>query len=102
MHRPTSLTIFAEDHPGATFRELLDGFNEQWVAAARFLSGDVVIEMLRSVGAWTEDFYVDVDLDTLARSRWGFAADGPSPYWQVVGRSTWNESCTTRRSVARV
>lgn len=82
-----SLTIFAEDHPGATFRELLDGFNEQWVAAARFLSGDVVIEMLRSVGEWTEDFYVDVDLDTLAREPVGFfAADGPSPYWQVVGR----------------
>ena len=32
------LTLYAIDHPGVTFRALLDGFNEQWVTAASFLS----------------------------------------------------------------
>src|SRR6476620_9161611 len=41
-----SLTLFATDHPGSSFRALLDGFNEQWVAASRFLSTELVIEML--------------------------------------------------------
>ena len=33
-----SLTLFAKDHPGLSFRALLDGFNEQWVAASQFFS----------------------------------------------------------------
>lgn len=82
-----SLTIFAEDHPGATFRELLDGFNEQWVTASQFFSTELIVEMVGVVGTWTESFYRDVDLSEFAREPVGFfAADGPSPYWHVVGR----------------
>ena len=33
---PPGLFLYAEDHPGLTFRGLLDGFNEQWVQAAEF------------------------------------------------------------------
>lgn len=82
-----SLTLFAETHPGLTFRELLDGFNDAWVATARFLSCDVLIELLRLVGEWSDDFYCAVDLDMTAREPVGFfAADGVSPYWQVIAR----------------
>ncbi len=82
-----SLTMFARDHPGLSFRASLDGFNEQWVAASRFLSNSLVIELLRLVGEWSDDFYCDVGLDTTSREPVGFfAADGPSPYWRVIAR----------------
>ena len=82
-----SLTIFATTHPGLTFRELLDGFNNEWVRSAEFLSHDLVLEQLRQVGDSSDRFYTAVGLDTIAREPVGFfAADGPSPYWQVIGR----------------
>jgi uncharacterized protein (TIGR03083 family) len=82
-----SLTIFAADHPGMTFRSLLDGFNEQWVTASRFVSTELLIELLRLVGDWSEAFYRDVGLETIARESVGlFAETEPSPYWQVIGR----------------
>jgi hypothetical protein len=82
-----SLTLFAGDHPGLSFRSLLDGFNEQWVAAARFLSNELVIEMLGLVGDWSEAFYCNVGLDTTSREAVGFFAETePSPYWQVIAR----------------
>jgi uncharacterized protein (TIGR03083 family) len=82
-----SLTLFAEDHPGMSFRELLDGFNEEWVRAARFLSTELVIELLRLVGDWSAAFYIDVGLETMSREPVGlFAQTEPSPYWQVIAR----------------
>jgi uncharacterized protein (TIGR03083 family) len=82
-----SLTLFAEDHPGYTFRELLDGFNEHWVSGARFLSIPLLIELLRLVGDWSADFYESVGLDTIAREPVQFFANlEPSPYWQVIAR----------------
>ncbi len=82
-----SLTLFAIDHPGMSFRSLLDGFNEQWVTAARFLSNELVIEMLGLVGDWSETFYCNVDLETTSREPVGFFAETePSPYWQVIAR----------------
>ena len=82
-----SLTLFAAHHPGLSFRSLLDGFNEQWVTASRFLSNELVIEMLGLVGDWSEAFYCDVGLDTTSREPVGlFAETEPSPYWQVIAR----------------
>ena len=82
-----SLTIFATAHAGLTFRELLDGFNNEWVRAAEFLSHDLVLEQLRHVGDSSDRFYTAVGLDTMSREPVGFfAADGLSPYWQVIGR----------------
>jgi hypothetical protein len=81
------LTLYALDHPGATFRALLDGFNEQWVTAATFLSIDLVLELLRLVGEWSDSFYREVGLETIAREPVGlFASSEPSPYWQVIAR----------------
>ena len=82
-----SLTLFAEDHPGLAFRQLLDGFNEEWVAASRFLGTPLLIELLDVVGRWSADFYENVGLETVAREPVQFFATlDPSPYWQVIAR----------------
>ena len=67
--------------------QLLDGFNEQWVTASTFLSPELLIELLRLVGEWTDDFYSNVGLDTVSREPVGFFAQTePSPYWQLIAR----------------
>jgi uncharacterized protein (TIGR03083 family) len=82
-----SLFLFAEDHPGLNFRELLDGFNEQWVHSARFFSPEVVMELLRTVGETSDAFYCEVGLETISGEPVGlFATSEPSPYWQVIAR----------------
>jgi hypothetical protein len=82
-----SLILFAEDHPGMSFRALLDGFNEQWVTASRFFSTQLLIEMLGVVGDWSEAFYRDVGLETISQEPVGlFAETELSPYWQVIAR----------------
>jgi uncharacterized protein (TIGR03083 family) len=81
------LILYAESHPGLTFMQLLDGFNEQWVTASTFLSPELLIELLRLVGEWSDDFYRNVGLDTVAREPVGFFAQtAPSPYWQLIAR----------------
>jgi uncharacterized protein (TIGR03083 family) len=81
------LTLYAATHSGIDFRSLLDGFNEQWVTAATFLSTNVIIELLALVGAWSDDFYCNVGLETIAREPVGFFAQtDPSPYWQLIAR----------------
>ncbi len=81
------LTLYAIDHPGVTFRALLDGFNEQWVTGASFLSVELLLELLRLVGEWSDTFYREVGLETIAVESVGlFANPEPSPYWQVMAR----------------
>src|SRR5262245_57053530 len=62
-----SPTLFAKRNPGLMFRALLDGFNEEWVTAASFLSDALVIELLRLVGEWSDTFYREVGLETTSR-----------------------------------
>jgi uncharacterized protein (TIGR03083 family) len=82
-----SLTLFAEDHPGFTFRQLLDGFNEHWVSGARFFSVPLLIELLDLVGRWSADFYETVGLETVSGEPVQFFATLElSPYWQVIAR----------------
>ncbi len=82
-----SLFLYAEDHPGLNFRELLDGFNELWVHTARFFSPEVVVELLRTVGEASDAFYCEVGLETISGEPVGlFATTDPSPYWQVIAR----------------
>jgi uncharacterized protein (TIGR03083 family) len=96
--------LFAEAHPGATFRQLLDGFNEQWVTAAEFLSPSLVIELLRLTGEWTSTFYKEVDPESLNEPVGFFAAKGPSPYWQIAAREyveRWAHHHQIRRALGR-
>jgi uncharacterized protein (TIGR03083 family) len=81
------LVLYGESHPGLTFMQLLDGFNEQWVTASTFMSPPLLIELLRLVGEWSDNFYSSVGPDTISREPVGFFAQTePSPYWQVVAR----------------
>jgi len=82
-----SLMLYAERHPGLTFRDLLDGFNDEWELTVRFLSTELVLELLRIVGEWSDTFYREVGLETMSREPVGlFAQTEPSPYWQVIAR----------------
>jgi uncharacterized protein (TIGR03083 family) len=84
---PQGLILYAQSNPGLNFRQLLDGFNEQWVTAAAFLSPALMTELLRLVGEWSDEFYNEVGLETIAREPVGlFAATEPSPYWQLIAR----------------
>ncbi len=81
------LVLYAETHPGLTFVQLLDGFNEQWVTASTFLSPGLLISLLQLVGEWSDDFYCNVGLDTIAAEPVGFFAQTKlSPYWQLIAR----------------
>lgn len=80
------LLVYAEDHPGLDFRALLDGFNEQWVTAAAFLSTELVVELLRLSGEWTDAFYGAVDPERPGEPVGWFGATGPSPFWQAIAR----------------
>ena len=81
------LILYAESHPGLTFVQLLNGFNEQWVTASTFLSPELLIALLGIVGEWSDEFYRNVGLDTISGEPVGFFAQTtPSPYWQLIAR----------------
>lgn len=80
------LLLYAEDHPGLDVRQLLDGFNEQWVTAATFLGPALVVALLEISGRWTDEYYRAVDLDQPGEPVGWFGATGPSPMWQAVAR----------------
>lgn len=81
-----SVFTYAADHPGLSFPQLLDGFNEQWVTAATFLSPALVVALLEMSGRWTDEYYRAVDLDQPGEPVGWFGAAGPSPMWQAVAR----------------
>jgi len=93
----------AADLPGADFRTLLDTFNDRWVAAARFLSTDLVIELLRLTGAWTADYYERVDPAAPGEPVGFFGASGhSSPFWHAIAREyieRWVHHSQIRRAI---
>jgi hypothetical protein len=99
-----SLILYAAKHPGLDFRQLLDGFNEQWVEAATYLSPSLVIELLRLTGEWTASFYVSVDLEQPGEPVGFFGRSGSSPYWQAIAREyveRWVHQHQIRRALRR-
>ena len=78
----------AERMPGADFGSLLDAFNDQWVEAARFFSPELLVELLRVSGEWTEAYYRAVDPLAQGEPVGMFApvVDGGSPFWQAIAR----------------
>lgn len=98
------LLLFAETHPGKDFRQLLDGFNEQWVTAASFLSDALLVELLRLTGEWSHRLYSETEPEALGEPVGLFAATGPSPYWQIAAREyleRWVHQHQIRRALAR-
>jgi uncharacterized protein (TIGR03083 family) len=93
----------AEDLPGADFRTILDTFNDQWVAAAQFLSPALLIELLRCCGEWTADYYRTVDPDAPGEPVGFFGVSGgSSPFWHAIAREyleRWVHHSQIRRAL---
>jgi uncharacterized protein (TIGR03083 family) len=93
----------AAEMPGADFRTLLDTFNDRWVAAARFLSIDLVMELLRQTGEWTARYYEEVDPDAPGEPVGFFGSRGASsPFWHAIAREymeRWVHHSQIRRAV---
>jgi uncharacterized protein (TIGR03083 family) len=84
---PTGLMLVAEELPGADLPTILDTFNDRWVSTARFFSAGILIELLRSTGEATADFYESVDLSAPSEPVYFFGSTGEvSPYWQAIAR----------------
>jgi uncharacterized protein (TIGR03083 family) len=98
------LVLVAETMPGVDFRTLLNTFNDQWVAAARFLSPTLLIELLRLAGEWTSRYYSEVDPNMPGEPVLLFGATfgGTSPYWHAIAREyleRWAHHSQIRRAL---
>lgn len=97
------LLAVAAELPGADFRTILDSFNDRWVAAAGFLSTDLLVELLRLTGEWTAAYYDEVDPSAPGEPVGFFGSPGePSPFWQAIAREfveRWVHHSQVRRAV---
>lgn len=98
------LSFLVSEMPGSDFRSLLDTFNDRWVAAARFLSPDLLVALLGLTGEWTAEYYESVD--PLAAGEpvglFGARQDESSPFWQVIAREyleRWIHHSQIRRAL---
>lgn len=99
----SGLVPLAAELPGADFRTLLDAFNDRWVAAARFLSAGLLMELLRLTGEWTSSYYDDVDPASPGEPVGFFGRTGSSsPFWHAIAREymeRWVHHSQIRRAV---
>lgn len=99
------MILTASDQPGLDLRGLLDAFNDGWVHTARFLSPDLVVDLLRTTGGWTAAFYGSVDLSAPCEPVAFFGSTGaPSPYWQAIAREyveRWVHHSQIRRAIGQ-
>jgi uncharacterized protein (TIGR03083 family) len=98
------LVGMAERMPGADFRALLDGFNDQWVEATRFLSTTLLIELLDLAGHWTYRYYCDVDPAAPGEPvpMFGVGFGDSSPFWHAIAREyleRWAHHSQIRRAL---
>ncbi|HET6810789.1 MAG TPA: maleylpyruvate isomerase family mycothiol-dependent enzyme [Acidimicrobiales bacterium] len=98
------LSRLGREMPGAEFRTLLDTFNDRWVAAAAFLSTNLVMLLLRLTGEWTEAYYRAVDPEAPGESVGLFGArpEQASPFWQAIAREyfeRWIHHAQIRRAL---
>ena len=98
------LSFLIAEIPGSDFRTLLDTFNDRWVAAARFLSPDLLVELLGLTGEWTAEYYEGVDplTDGEAVGLFGARHNERSPFWQAIAREyleRWIHQSQIRRAL---
>jgi hypothetical protein len=100
------VSLLATETSGADFRTLLDTFNDRWVATARFLSTELLMELLRLTGEWTAAYYeaVDPEAPGEAVGLFGAQQEGSSPFWQAIAREyleRWIHHSQIRRALGR-
>ena len=98
------LSILGTEMPGSDFRTLLDIFNDRWVAAARFLSPNLLVALLGLTGEWTAEYYESVDplTDGEPVGLFGARQDESSPFWQAIAREyveRWIHHSQIRRAL---
>jgi len=98
------VSLLAAELPGADFRTLLDTFNDRWVAAAEFLSTELLMELLRLTGEWTAAYYAAVDPESPGEAVGLFGAqqEAISPFWQAIAREyleRWIHHSQVRRAL---
>lgn len=100
-HATNGVLLYGFDHAGSDFGQLLDGFNEQWVHAARFLSPELLVELLEWTGSQTAGYFASVDLEAAGEPVAFFGASGQSsPVWQAIARE-YVERWTHHHQIAR-
>lgn len=82
---PSGLIAHASRSDATDFAALLDGFNEEWVTTASFLSPALTIELLRMTGDRTADWYAEVAPDRLGEPV-PWLGPEPAPYWLIAAR----------------
>ena len=82
---PSGLLAVAQRGAAKDFPGLLDAFNEEWVAAASFLSPELLCELLRLTDGWTADWYAAVPPDRLGEAVVWLGPE-PAPYWLIAAR----------------
>lgn len=98
------LVLMAERMPGADFRALLDGFNDQWVEAGRFFSPALLLQLLDLAGEWTHRYYCDVDPNAPGEPvlMFGVGLGDSSPFWHAIAREyveRWAHHSQIRRAL---
>jgi uncharacterized protein (TIGR03083 family) len=98
------LVLMAERMPGTDFRALLDGFNDQWVEATRFLSPPLLVQLLDLAGQWTYRYYSDVDPSAPGEPvpMFGVSFGDSSPLWHAIAREyleRWAHHSQIRRAL---
>jgi uncharacterized protein (TIGR03083 family) len=98
------LFLLRPELPDADFRTLLNTFNDRWVAAARYLSTDLLIELLRLAGEWTAEYYERVDPRAPGEpvGLFGARPDESSPFWHAIAREyleRWIHHSQIRRAL---
>ena len=98
------LSLLGRELPGTEFRTLLDTFNDRWVAAAEFLSPELLILLLELSGEWTAGYYRAVDPEAPGESVGLFGARpaDPSPFWHAIAREyleRWIHQSQIRRAL---
>jgi uncharacterized protein (TIGR03083 family) len=81
----SGLIGFAQSHPGLSFLELLDGFNDAFVDSTRFLSEQLIVELLATTGEAASKFYESKSLRDLGEPVFWIGPE-PAPYWMIALR----------------
>lgn len=98
------LVLISERMPGSDFRALLDGFNDQWVEATRYLSPSLLLQLLDLAGQWTYQYYCDVDPTAPGEPvpMFGVPFGESSPFWHAIAREyleRWAHHSQIRRAL---
>ena len=86
------------------FRVVLDTFNDRWESAARFLSPELLVQLLGLSGEWTAAYYDSVDPRAPGErvGLFGIDASVSSPFWQAIAREyleRWIHHSQIRRAL---